>query len=381
MSDFVADSVEMLLSEGGYATAEEMEAGELWGRWELFNLRDAYQDRPPPEYLVAGLLPAPSLSIVYGGPGSLKSMLLADLCVCVAAGAKWLEAMPNDGVTPGITLPTTAVPFLWIDFDNGKALTHERFDALGKAHQLPADHPNIHYTSMQQPWMDASDRAFVDELAKLIKRLKARLIVIDNLGLICGNVEENSGEMAHVMGNLRWLCEETNSAVIVVHHQRKSGGQNDKGIRKGETLRGHSSIEASLDLALLIERKDGEDSVAIIPTKVRRYLEHGIIGAHFTYEHKPGTKDLALARFYSKEVLSAEEREMIALDETIKSEIRKRPGINQSDLVDAVRETLAAFPPGKAPGIVRVRGRIKALVADAEIHESGSGKLRQYYIV
>lgn len=91
MTSIEADTVEDLLNDGGYATPGDMEAGELFRNWKLRSLADAYRPRPPLYYLVDGLLPAPSLSIVYGGPGSLKSMLLADLCVCVASGQPWLQ--------------------------------------------------------------------------------------------------------------------------------------------------------------------------------------------------------------------------------------------------------------------------------------------------
>jgi hypothetical protein len=62
-------------------------------------------------------------------------------------------------------------------------------------------------------------------------------------------------------------------------------------------VRGHSSIEASLDLALLVERAPRAASLTVHSTK-----EHGLevspFGAMFTYEHKPGSRDLAQAKFY-----------------------------------------------------------------------------------
>jgi len=54
--------------------------------------------------------------------------------------------------------------------------------------------------------------------------------------------------MATVMGHFRYLAEQAKVAVILIHHQRKSNGSN---ARLGERLRGHSSIEAALDLASL----------------------------------------------------------------------------------------------------------------------------------
>lgn len=49
----------------------------------------------PPRWLVDGTIETGSLVFVYGRAGSLKSMLIADLVLCVAAGIPWLE--PESG--------------------------------------------------------------------------------------------------------------------------------------------------------------------------------------------------------------------------------------------------------------------------------------------
>jgi len=358
---------------GNFYTGDEMEAGELFRNWTLRTLADAYLERPPLDYLVAGLLPAPSLSIVYGGPGSLKSMLLADLCVCVASGERWLAPLPG-AIVSAPALAVQRAPVLWLDFDNGTRRTDERMEAFGRARDLPATTP-LHYVSMPTPWLNVAQLPMIADLAKLIQRIGAKLVVIDNLGLVTGDKEENSAAMAQVMGNLRWLCEETESAVILVHHQRKSSGVTN-GVRKGETLRGHSSIEAALDLALLIERKEGEDKIAIIPTKVRGYRQFDILGALFTYRHKDDTTDLATARFWAEEALSAEERTQISIQANVKALLRQHGPMAQGDLVTEIRDMLATPPGGKAPGVNKVRGLIKKMADDGILYaNSKAGKV------
>lgn len=360
----------------------EAAAGALAQAWKIRTLADAYQKRDPMLFLVDGLLPCPSLSIVYGGPGSLKSMILADLAICVASGSKWLDLLPSDQVQPGRVFNVTQCPVLWIDFDNGTRRTDERIDAFARTRNLPVDTP-IHYVSMPTPWLDASMRPMVEELGKLVKSLGVKLIIVDNLGLVTGDTEENSAAMAQVMGNLRLLCEDTESAVVVVHHQRKSNGNGDHGIRKGETLRGHSSIEAAVDLALLIERKPGEDSIAIIPTKVRGYKIIDILGAFFTYTHVEGTYDLATARFFSIATETETERELNSVKDAIRTVIKeaKKPMI-QKGIVDATRDRIAA-QNRTAPGINRVRGVLKMMVDDGELREvageKAEGNRAQFY--
>jgi hypothetical protein len=346
--------------------------------WQIRTAADALQPHPPMEYLVDQLLPAPCLAIVYGGPGSLKSMILADLAVCVAGGIRWLDALDSDQAQNGATFSTVQAPVLWIDFDNGARRTDIRIGAMLRAHQLDAETP-MHYVSMPTPHLDASNDAQINALADLVTLKGYRLIIVDNLGLVTGNTEENSAEMANVMGRLRRLSEQTGAAVILIHHQRKSsGGMEANGVRKGETLRGHSSIEASLDLALLVERKEGEDSIAIIPTKVRDFLAHSIIGAHFTYEHAPESRDLWQARFFSTATLNKEETAIAELRAVILDICKQQPGIAQKPLVDEVRDTIAASG-NSAPGVNKVRGTIKNMVDDGRLRVTGKAGSHAYW--
>lgn len=235
---------------------------------------------------------------------------------------------------------------------------------------------------MPRPWLDLTKSSMVEGLRKHLLRLGAKLLIIDNLGLVIGDADENSGEMAQVMGNLRWLCEQAECAVIIVHHQRKSNGGADNGVRKGDSLRGHSSIEASLDLALLVERRDGEDDITVYPTKVRGYRAFEFFGATFTYQHKEGTRDLQSVRFFSKQILTKAEREENELKAAILTEIMAKPGIEQKALVDAVRDSVAALTGKNPPGINKVRGTVTKMAAEGAIRSQGEkGKAIKYWLV
>ena len=62
------------------------------------------------------------------------------------------------------------------------------------------------------------------------------------------------------MAHLRQLSERVDGVVIPIHHQRKDHGN---GGRAGDRLRGHSSIEAAVDLALLVEREEVSSEITI----------------------------------------------------------------------------------------------------------------------
>lgn len=316
-------------------------------KWKAYNLYDAYRDRPPTEYIVDWFFATHTLNIVYGAPASMKSMILADLCAHVVAGTNWLPGMKTEAGTNGIPLQKS--PILWVDADNGTRRTHERIDAVSKAQNLNIDSP-FYYISMPLPPLVASDNESLLMLVDLAMETKARIIVIDNLGLITGNVEENSAGMAQVMGNLRELAEITGAAVIVIHHQRKGGAN---GSRAGDALRGHSSIEASLDLAIHIAREPNSNLITGRSTKTRG-VDVPDFAAEFYYEHKPGTKDLGKAYFTG----IAPKRGDNAIRDEIIDVVSAYGEIGKKKLYETVKDNLGQ----DAPGVNKIRAWIDDMI-------------------
>jgi hypothetical protein len=256
--------------------------------WELRSLHNAYEEREPTRYIVNKFFATHTLNVVYGSPGSMKSMILADMAAHVAAGTDWLPGVETGG--RGIEVEKNAV--FWLDMDNGGRRTDERFGAIARAGNLDADLP-LFYISMPNPALIAHDIDSMLLFRNVIEHNEARLVVVDNLGLITGDIEENSAMMAIVMGNLRTVAERTGAALVLVHHQRKGGSA---GGRAGDALRGHSSIEAALDLALHIAREPNSPEVTIRSTKTRG-VDVPTLTARFNYEHLEGTSDLHKAWF------------------------------------------------------------------------------------
>jgi len=321
--------------------------------WKLYDLSDAYAPRPPKKYGVDGLLALPSLSIFYGAPGTLKSLLVADLCACIVGGQPWLP--PLAGKTGNVERATLQSHVLWVDLDNGLNNTHERIEAVARARQLqPGD--GFHYMSMPNPWVDASDWMCMQTLAATAKSLDAKVIVFDCLCDASGSIDENSAQMGSVMSLLRRLAEETGCAVVVIHHQRKSKGDNKT--RAGDSLRGHSSIEAAIDLALLILREPYSNEVKITATKTRG-CDVAPFGAFFEFSHKFGTKELEIARFYGVEVEDLKSNR--AIQRAILEVVKTNPKINKTNLTNMVKQRL---PDG---GINRIRSQIDYLVSQGTL--------------
>jgi hypothetical protein len=321
--------------------------------WQVYTLAEAYRPRPPLTYVVEGLFPLPSLSLVYGPPGTLKSLLLADMALCAAAGLPWLPPLSHLSGRGRQTHPVSA---LWVDFDNGPRLTHARMEALARARNLPETIP-FGYVSMPSPWLDAglSLGLGLRPLLECIEARAAKLVILDNLLMIKGGADENSAQMGTVMANLRRLSEQTGGAIIAIHHQRKEMGTTS---RAGDRIRGHSSIEAALDLALLVEREYHSDSLTLRSTK-----ERGItvppFGVMFTYTHKVGTKELETARFFGLEVEDTVSDR--AIEKAVLEAVKAAPRIIQKDLIAHIQAALPTVSRHRIRGVIGRLERQKRL--------------------
>jgi len=334
--------------------------------WEFRTLADAYEPRDPLVYVVDGLFSLPSLSIVYGAPGTFKSLLLAEMCCCVAAGLPWLQPLPEKGdVTP---IATVQAPACWLDFDNGQRRTDERLEAIGRTYKLPADTP-LYYVAMPLPWLDVTRLDAVPFLVEQIQKVGARLAVIDNLGVVSGKADENSAEMVQVLSAFRRVAELAGAAVVLVHHQRKAQGFNT---RAGESLRGHSSIEAAIDLALLVEREEHADTAKLKSTKTRGD-DVLPFAALWAYAHKEGTRELATARFWGwpvEDVLSD-----AAIDRVTLEILGDDGKLNQGELAEQVKERLPDI------GVNRIRGRVNFLAATGTLLTEDGARGAKLYSV
>jgi predicted ATP-dependent serine protease len=283
--------------------------------------------------------------VVFGAPGDLKSFALADLAVCIAADLPWLpEAEFQPGACP---IPTRQAPVVWIDYDNGRRRTDDRFAALGRARNLPESIPLFYYT-MPTPPLNASDDVSIAQLTQRVINHGAGVVIIDNLRTVSGGADENSADMGDVMYRLRRLAEDSGAAVVVIHHQRKGNGIT--GVRSGDTLRGHSSIEASLDLALCVEREPYSESITFRATKSRGGTVYPF-GATFTYD-TDDNGELHSALFYGRVVEDTNSN--TAIENAIRMSL-VNTSLNQSALVKAVKEIV------QDPGKNRVLDTIKRM--------------------
>jgi len=289
-----------------------------------------------------------------------NSTLKGGTSASIANGSGCFPPYPGHS---GKTLQTQQAPVIWLDADMGKRRVLDRFEAIGNGIKLSKD-ASISIYSMPTPWPDFNNFEHAELLCKSIKERRAKFVVIDKLANVKGDVDENSAGMAKVLSNLRWVMEKTESIIVLIHHPNKS----DKS-RPGDKLRGHSSIEAALDLALFVTRAADSRIVTIKPTKARD-AEVPPFKVEFSFEHISGTNELASASFYR--LPSGHDIEGIIRGEIIRM-IKSNPGINQRSL----REKVKAAVKESDTKIRAVIAKLEATELETKI---GSNNSTLYYL-
>ncbi|QYK51218.1 MAG: AAA family ATPase [Anaerolineales bacterium] len=210
----------------------------------IFNAADAFKPPPAQDWCIDGLLARRSLNILVGDPGSKKTLLALDLAVCLAAGKPWLGR------------PVHQCPVLFIDEETGKPRLWARIHASLQAHNATPETP-FHYMSL--PNFDLRDPDECERLMQAAQSVNAGLIVIDALADVVRGSDENSVlALQPFILRMRYLAEATHAAVLILHHNNKSG-----------IFRGSSVISAGVDLLLNIESEPDSARINLQPLKTR----------------------------------------------------------------------------------------------------------------
>lgn len=207
--------------------------------------------RPPPEWIVQGVVPQAALMVVYGAPGSGKSFLVLDLVAAIATGRQWRGRRTQAGRIVYIAA-------------EGSGGFRNRLHALAKGlettlEEIPlgviADAPNLMLLA------DTKDLIAAVEAAG-----GADVIVVDTLAQTTPGADENSGEdMGKALGHCKRLHAATGALVMLVHH---SGKDASRGARGWSGINGAEDAELEIAklpgggrVARVTKQKDGEDGL------------------------------------------------------------------------------------------------------------------------
>lgn len=189
---------------------------------------------PVVSWLVKGLFIKGGINALYGPSGAGKSFFAIDVAIAIAEGREWHGRR------------TRAHPVVYVALE-GQAGIQQRLNAWAKANRrFPPDSFMVYMPkvfSLLNP-LDTETLLKMAREAGLIEPV----FIIDTLARATAGMDENSAEgMTSALAAVEMLRGEANGSIILIHHQGKD---------KRAGMRGHSSLKAALDGAILVDRDD-----------------------------------------------------------------------------------------------------------------------------
>lgn len=191
-------------------------------------------------WLVDELIPAETINMLVGNPGTGKSLLVLDLCCCVVTGTPFLGRAVRQGRV------------MYLAAEDGWARVAKRLREWGDGqHRTPADLKEFYVlpSSIQIAAGEGQDDladATVEAWAQLqadIEALDPVLVVLDPLVDVYVGLDENkASEMAPLVRGLRKLVRNQDRVLLITHHDRK--GSTEPNVYSS---RGSGSLAGGMD--------------------------------------------------------------------------------------------------------------------------------------
>ncbi len=264
---------------------------------------------PKTEWIVEGLIPRASVTLLAGEPGSYKSWLALSLLRGAMTGGKFLDR------------ECRALDVLYLDRENPLTVVRERLAILGIEW--------LGNTKIWGGWLPDAPPVIGDVRLLEIARERRPLMIFDSLIRFHNAKDENSAtEMAEVMQNLRALAN-VGATVMAQHHKPKA---------EGAHYRGSSDIAGGVDTAFSVSR-DRQAGILKLECFKSRFVEE------FSIALRPdltGTGDFVVTE--APEATAARDDA-----EKLAQTIRANPGLTQCEVLAA-----SSLPKGRARAMLEL---------------------------
>lgn len=197
--------------------------------FEVWSPERIWAPLEPADWLVEGLVLRGSLTgfVAYGS--SLKTWLIAHLCLALADGSDFLGR------------PVQQTPSILIDYEMGSWEVRRRVHKLAIGHAL--EHPPEAFAFTTMPSASLLDDRWYDAFERLFETY--RFVALDSLAAAGGGTDENDQRAAAPLQRIKRILERVDGTCGVIHHYRK--GSKDKSDDPRELVRGSSAIFAAFD--------------------------------------------------------------------------------------------------------------------------------------
>jgi hypothetical protein len=203
-------------------------------RWLMSSLSEVSSMEPIP-WMVENTFRANSLILLFGESGAGKSWTALDLACSVATGTSWGDN------------PTRRGRVLYVTLEDCKQGTLPRARAWEKDRGISIPDDTLKLIDEVVPLDDKEDvSAFIGMVQG--SGFKPDLIIFDTLALSTAGIDENTAkDSGAVIGNVKRIQRELDSAVMLVHHARKDDPR---------AYRGSTSWMAAMDTMISVVKLD-----------------------------------------------------------------------------------------------------------------------------
>lgn len=207
---------------------------------------ESFSSRPPPKWIIPGIIPQAELCVIYGASGSGKTFMALDIAFAIARGAPWRGKPTRQG----------RVIYICAEGIGG---FRNRIKAYAHQYQLAAGSTPLSVIAGVPNFLLKDDALAV---AKAIGR--ADIVIVDTFAQVTAGGNENSGEdMGKALAHCKGIHTATGALVILIHH---AGKDETKGARGWSGIRAAADAEievyrlASGNGAKVTKQKDADDS-------------------------------------------------------------------------------------------------------------------------
>lgn len=292
--------------------------------------RDIESDDARHRWLVHSLWAEQAVGIVGGEPKCYKSFLALDIAVSVASGAPCLRRFPVE----------TTGPVLLFAAEDALPVVKQRLLGIAAAAGVDFQTLNIHVITIPSLRLDLeSDR---DRLRKTVDAIRPVLLILDPFVRLHRVDENAAADVAPLLGALRHLQRGFGTAVLLVHHARKSGAS-----RPGQALRGSSELHAWGDSNLYLRRtKDrlllsveqrAAPSIPALPLELRQ--DGHALALHVLPEAEAKISPASAPKLSTTQRI---EQALSSGDPMSRRQLRDACRIRNATLTDALGQLLAA---------------------------------------